>query len=74
MDIHAKHIPADKNGLRIAELDEMSYRRLLWSHRPLTDFWRVGKGYAKKLEEKGLFTMGDKINRVQKVFDIATIF
>ena len=59
MDIHAKHIPADKNGLRIAELDEMSYRRLLWSHRPLTDFWRVGKGYAKKLEEQGLFTMGD---------------
>ncbi len=59
MDIQAKHIPADANGLRIAELDEMSYRRLLWSHRPLTDFWRVGRGYAKKLEEHGLFTMGD---------------
>jgi DNA polymerase V len=59
MDIHAKHIPADNNGMRIAELDETSYRRLLWSHQPLTDFWRVGKGYAKKLEEKGLFTMGD---------------
>ena len=59
MDIRAKHIPADTNGLRIAELDEMSYRRLLWSHRPLTDFWRVGRGYAKKLEEHGLFTMGD---------------
>ncbi len=59
MDIQAKHIPADKNGMRIAELDEMSYRRLLWSHRPLTDFWRVGHGYAKKLEEHGLFTMGD---------------
>jgi DNA polymerase V len=59
MDIRAKHIPADNNGMRIAELDEMSYRRLLWSHRPLTDFWRVGKGYAKKLEEHGLFTMGD---------------
>ncbi len=59
MDIHAKHIPADNNGIRIAELDEMSYRRLLWSHRPLIDFWRVGKGYAKKLEEHGLFTMGD---------------
>lgn len=59
MDIQAKHIPADINGLRIAELDEMSYRRLLWSHRPLTDFWRVGRGYAKKLEEHGLFTMGD---------------
>lgn len=59
MDIQAKHIPADHNGIRIAELDEMSYRRSLWSHRPLTDFWRVGKGYAKKLEEHGLFTMGD---------------
>lgn len=59
MDIWAKHIPADKNGVRIAKLDEMSYRRLLWSHHPLTDFWRVGKGYAKKLEENGLYTMGD---------------
>jgi len=59
MDIQAKHIPADNNGMRIAELDEMSYRRSLWSHRPLTDFWRVGKGYANKLEEKSLFTMGD---------------
>ncbi len=59
MDIQAKHIPADNNGMRIAELNEKSYRRLLWSHRPLTDFWRVGKGYAKKLEEHGLFTMGD---------------
>lgn len=59
MDIRAKHIPIDKNGVRIAELNEMSYRRFLWSHRPLTDFWRVGKGYARKLEEQGLFTMGD---------------
>ena len=59
MDIQAKHIPADSNGMRIAELDEMSYRRSLWSHQPLTDFWRIGKGYANKLEEKGLFTMGD---------------
>lgn len=59
MDIVAKHIPADQNGVKIAELDEMSYRRLLWSHRPLTDFWRVGRGYAKKLEEHGLLTMGD---------------
>ena len=59
MDIRAKHIPTDKNGVRIAELDEISYRRLFWSHRPLTDFWRVGKGYAKKLEEHGLHTMGD---------------
>ena len=59
MDIVAKKMPADKNGVRIAELDEMSYRRQLWGHRPLTDFWRVGKGYAKKLEENGLYTMGD---------------
>ncbi len=59
MDIVAKHVPADENGVRIAELDEMSYRRTLWTHRPLTDFWRVGRGYAKKLEEHGLYTMGD---------------
>jgi len=59
MDIVAKHIPADKNGVRIAELDELSYRQSLWSHRPLTDFWRVGRGYAKKLEQHGLYTMGD---------------
>ncbi len=59
MDIVAKHIPPDENGVRIAELDEMSYRRKLWEHTPLTDFWRVGKGYAKKLEEHGMFTMGD---------------
>lgn len=59
MDIVAKKMPPDKNGVRIAELDEMSYRRQLWSHRPLTDFWRVGKGYAKKLEENRLYTMGD---------------
>ena len=59
MDIEAKHIPADENGVRIAELDEMSYRRSLWTHRPLTDFWRVGRGYSKKLEEHGLLTMGD---------------
>lgn len=59
MDIVAKHIPADENGVRIAELDEIKYRKLLWNHRPLTDFWRIGKGYAKKLEAKGLYTMGD---------------
>ena len=59
MDIVAKKIPPDKDGVRIAELDEMSYRRQLWTHRPLTDFWRVGRGYAKKLERCGLFTMGD---------------
>ena len=59
MDIQAKHIPADENGVRIAQLDEKSYRRLLWDHTPLTDFWRVGRGYAKKLEAHGLYTMGD---------------
>ncbi len=59
MDIVAKHIPADKDGVRIAELDEMSYRRQLWSHRPLTDFWRVGRGIARKLEACGMRTMGD---------------
>lgn len=59
MDIVAKHIPADKDGVRIAELDEMSYRQKLWHHQPLTDFWRVGKGYAKKLQGVGLRTMGD---------------
>lgn len=59
MDIGAKHIPADKNGVRIAELDEMSYRRALWTHTPLTDFWRIGRGYANKLESIGLRTMGD---------------
>lgn len=59
MDIEAKHIPADKDGVRIAELDEMSYREKLWSHKPITDFWRVGKGYANKLEQYGMRTMGD---------------
>lgn len=59
MDIVAKHIIPDKDGVRIAELDEMTYRRLLWSHRPLTDFWRIGRGYTSKLEKCGLFTMGD---------------
>ena len=59
MDIVAKKMPADKDGVRIAELDEMSFRQQLWNHRPITDFWRVGKGYAKKLEENGMFTLGD---------------
>ena len=59
MDIWAKHTQPDANGVRIAELDEMSYRRNLWDHRPLTDFWRVGRGYARKLEANGLYTMGD---------------
>lgn len=59
MDIVAKHIPADAHGVRIAKLDELTYRKLLWTHEPLTDFWRVGRGYAKKLWEQGLYTMGD---------------
>lgn len=59
MDIVAKHVTPDADGVRIAELNEMTYRRLLWNHRPLTDFWRVGRGYARKLEENGMFTMGD---------------
>lgn len=59
MDIGAKRIAADKNGVRIAELDEISYRREMWNHRPLTDFWRIGRGYARKLEENGMHTMGD---------------
>ena len=59
MDIVAKKLPADADGVRIAELDERSYREQLWSHRPLTDFWRVGKGISRRLEANGLFTMGD---------------
>ncbi len=59
MDIVAKHIPPDSNGVRIASLNEKSYRRILWAHRPITDFWRIGRGYAKKLEQYGMFTMGD---------------
>lgn len=63
MDIVAKHIPADKDGVRIAELDEMEYRRQLWSHTPLTDFWRVGHGIARKLQAHGMMTMGDVARR-----------
>ena len=59
MDIVAKHVHPDKDGVRIAKLNQMTYRRLLWEHRPLTDFWRVGKGYAAKLEAHGMYTMGD---------------
>ena len=59
MDIVAKHMPADKDGVRIAELDEISYREMLWCHTPLTDFWRVGRGIARKLEAYGMHTMGD---------------
>ncbi len=59
MDIVAKHIPPDKNGVRIAKLTEKSYRRILWAHQPITDFWRIGRGYARKLAEYGMYTMGD---------------
>ena len=59
MDIWAKHIQPDADGVRIAELDEMTYRRYLWAHQPITDFWRVGRGIAKKLAEYGMHTMGD---------------
>ena len=59
MDVMAKKMKPDKDGVRIAALDEMSYRRELWTHKPITDFWRVGKGYANKLAENGMFTMGD---------------
>ena len=59
MDIEAKHSEADADGVRIAELDEMSYRRKYWEHRPLTDFWRIGRGIAAKLEANGLYTLGD---------------
>ena len=59
MDIGAKHVKPDKYGVRIAELDEDSYRKILWTHRPIMDFWRVGKGYAKKLEKNFIYTMGD---------------
>ena len=59
MDIVAKHIPADKDGVRIAELDEQGYKENWWDHRPITDFWRVGNGIASRLEKLGIYTMGD---------------
>lgn len=59
MDIVAKHIPADKNGVRIAVLNERTFREQLWDHRPLTDFWRIGRGISKKLEQYGMYTLGD---------------
>ena len=70
MDIVAKHIPADMDGVRIAELDEQTYREKLWSHRPLTDFWRVGHGYAARLEAMGMHTMGDVARMSVKCEDI----
>ena len=59
MDIVAKHVKPNESGVRIAGLDEKNYRKLLWGHTPITDFWRVGRGYAKRLEENGMYTMGD---------------
>lgn len=77
MDIVAKHIPADKDGARIAELDEMSYRQKLWAHKPITDFWRVGNGIAGRLSKVGLYTMGDialqSIKNEQVLYDILGI-
>lgn len=74
MDIVAKKVKPDNNGVRMAELDEMSYRKELWNHTPLTDFWRIGKGYAKKLTTIGLETMGDiariSINNEKILYDI----
>ena len=70
MDIEAKHTAPDADGVRIAELDEMSYRRKLWGHRPITDFWRVGKGTAKKLARYGMFTMGDVARYSLKAEDL----
>ncbi len=66
MDIVAKHIPGEKNGVRIAGLDEIAYRKFLWNHKPLTDFWRVGNGISKKLEKNGMFTMGDVARKSEK--------
>lgn len=59
MDIVAKHLPGDSDGVRIAELDELSYREKLWTHTPLTDFWRIGHGYAKRLHDLGIHNMGE---------------
>lgn len=74
MDIVAKHIPEDKDGVRIAELDEMSYRKQLWEHRPLTDFWRIGPGLTKRLESNGMYTQGDiarcSLENEDKLYDI----
>ncbi|MDD7768386.1 MAG: DNA methylase [Treponema sp.] len=77
MDIVAKHIPADKDEARIAELDEMSYRQKLWAHKPITDFWRVGNGIAGRLSKVGLYTMGDialqSVKNEQVLYDILGI-
>lgn len=70
MDIVAKRMPSDKNGVRITELDEMSYRKKLWAHEPLTDFWQIGPGYSRKLRENGMFTMGDVARQSVKDEDL----
>lgn len=70
MDIEAKHIQADKDGVRIAELDKRSFREKMWTHRPLTDFWRVGRGYAARLEAAGMYTLGDVARMSVKNEDI----
>ena len=73
MDIVAKHIPADKDGVRIAEIDVSSYRKELWNHQPITDFWRVGKATARRLEKHFIHTMGDiarmSLNNPEILFD-----
>lgn len=72
MDIVAKHAPADDDGVRIAELDEPGYRRMLWTHRPLTDFWRIGPGIARRLEQNGMYTLGDVARR--SVYDEDSLY
>lgn len=72
MDIVAKKMPPDKDGVRIAALDEQTYRKQLWAHTPLTDFWRVGKGIAKKLEANHMYTMGDVAERSE--YDEETLY
>ena len=78
MDIVAKHMPADAQGVRVAQLTERSYREKLWDHTPLTDFWRVGPGYAKKLNRAGLYTMGDiarcSMGRAQDYYNEELLF
>lgn len=78
MDIEAKHMPADAQGVRVAELTQRSYREKLWDHKPLTDFWRVGPGYAKKLNKAGLYTMGDiarcSVGRAQDYYNEELLF
>lgn len=72
MDIVAKHVPPDEDGVRIAELNEQDYRHLLWTHRPLTDFWRIGPGIAKRLEQNGMYTLGDVARR--SVHDLDSLY